>query len=96
MTEKQLNALTSWLIENIFRNPDIMFDDYFWNQEIELYGATFDMLDIIASLHNLLYKAVTGQNYNYMFHWCNKIGSDCIDNVFDSLLLNAEERKEEQ
>lgn len=96
MTEKQLNALTSWLIENIFRNPDIMFDDYFWNQEIELNGAIFDMLDIIASLHNLLYKEVTGQNYNYMFHWCNKIGSDCIDDVFDSLLLNAEERKEEQ
>lgn len=96
MTENQLNALTSWLIENIFRNPDIMYDDYFWKQEIELNGAIFDMLDIIASLHNLLYKAVTGKKYDYMFHWCNKIGSDCIDDVFDSLLLNAEKREEKQ
>lgn len=96
MTEKQLNALTSWLIENIFRNPDIMFDDAIWNQEIELYGATFDMIDVIASLHNLLYEAITGRKYDYMFHWCNKIGSDCIDDVFNTLLLNAEERKEEQ
>lgn len=96
MTEKQLQALTSWLIENIFRNPDIMFDDAIWNQEIELYGATFDMIDIIASLHNLLYEAITGTKYDYMFHWCNKIGSDCIDDVFNSLLLHAadEEKKE--
>ena len=41
------------------------------------------LADIIASLHNLLYEAVTGERYDYMFHWANKVGGDCIDNIFD-------------
>lgn len=31
----------------------------------------YDLLDIIASLHNELYHEVTGQYYDYMFHWAN-------------------------
>ena len=42
-----------------------------------------DLVDIIASLHNLLYEAVTGERYDYMFHWANKCGSDCNDDIFD-------------
>lgn len=30
-----------------------------------------ELLYIIASLHNELYKAVTGEYYDYMFHWFN-------------------------
>lgn len=90
MTEKQLRAITDWLIENVFRNTDIMFDDAIWNQYLESFGCSFDMVDVIASLHNLLYEEVTGKKYDYMFHWANKIGADCIDDVFDSLLLNSE------
>lgn len=91
MNNKQLMVLTKWLADNIFRNNDIMWNDELLKQEIELYGQTFDLIDIIASLHNLLYEVVTGNRYNYMFHWCNKIGSGCIDNVFDSLIDNVKE-----
>ena len=31
----------------------------------------YELLDIIASLHNELYKEVTGEYYDYMFHWAN-------------------------
>lgn len=106
MTEKQLNAITTWLKDNIFRNTDIMYDDAIWNQGISLAGdivdctdcensnkcndcgERFDLIDIIATLHNLLYESVTGDRYDYMFHWCNKIGSDCKDNIFDALISN--------
>lgn len=108
MSEKQLKALTDWLIENVFQNTDIMFDDAIWNQGISLKGdiidcnncdncnkchdceERFDLIDIIATLHNLLYQSISGNRYDYMFHWCNKIGSDCKDNVFDALISNTE------
>ena len=86
MTEKQLNNLTYWLRENVFKNTDIMYNDWLWEQEIDRDNIDTDLIDIIASLHNIIYELVTGNRYNYMFHWCNKIGSDCNDNVFDKLL----------
>lgn len=43
-----------------------------------------DLIDTIASLHNLLYEEVTGQRYDYMFHWSNKAGYyGVLDNIFD-------------
>lgn len=108
MNNKQLYALTNWLITNIFRNTDIMYSDDIWNQGMSLKGDIvnctdcehcdkcadcedrFDLIDIIATLHNLLTAEVTGERYDYMFHWCNKIGSDCKDNVFDALISNTE------
>lgn len=41
-----------------------------------------DLIEVIASLHNMLYKAVTGQYYDYMFHWANKVGSWVYDDMF--------------
>lgn len=35
MTEKQLNNLTYWLRENVFKNTDIMYNDWLWEQEID-------------------------------------------------------------
>lgn len=40
--------------------------------------------DIIASLHNELYNLVTGAYYDYMFHWANKCGGWCEDDLFKS------------
>lgn len=86
MTEKQLNNLTYWLIENVFKNTDIMYNDWLWNQEIDKDNIDTNLIDIIATLHNIIYELVTGESYDYMWHWCNKIGSDCNDHEFDKLL----------
>lgn len=93
MTHEQLNNITNWLIENVFRNTDIMYDDSIWNQHIEDHGSCFDLIDVIATLHNLLYEVVEGERYDYMFHWCNKIGTGCLDNVFDSIMDGGEDEK---
>lgn len=76
ITDEQLNRITEYLKTNIWRNDSLEF----YNDDI------CALIDVISSLHNLLYECVTGQRYDYAFHWCNKIGSDTIDNLFDDML----------
>lgn len=78
MEKEQLDEITEYLISNVWRNENVMFD----NALIE-EGDVSNLIDIISSLHNLLYEEVTGKRYNYAFHWANNIGSDVIDNIFD-------------
>lgn len=91
ISKEKLDDITDFLKWNVFRNSDIMFleapgiplnkplTDEFDGEPIK----EVDLVDVIASLHNLLYEAVTGERYDYMFHWANKVGSDCVDNIFD-------------
>lgn len=78
MKREQLDEITEYLISNVWRNSNVMFD----NSCIE-DGDVSDLIDIISSLHNLLYEEVTGKRYNYAFHWANKVGSNVVDNIFD-------------
>lgn len=77
MTNDQLDAITQYLKENVWRNPDLMFGHSAYET---------DLVDIISSLHNLLYEAVTGKRYDYAFHWCNKVGAWTEDNIFDDIM----------
>lgn len=74
MNKHKLDEITTYLKENVFKNTDIMYTDD---------DMILDLLEMIASLHNLLYEAVTGERYDYMFHWANKIGSWVYDDFFD-------------
>lgn len=78
MTKEQLDEITEYLKWNVWRNENVMFD----NACIEEDDVS-NLVDIISSLHNLLYEEVTGKRYNYAFHWANKVGSDVVDNIFD-------------
>ena len=97
---KKLAQITKFLAWKIFRNPDIMFaelpgvelDKAFYD-EFDENVSEVDLVDIIATLHNLLCEAVTGNRYNYMFHWANKIGSWCLDDVFDHDVFESEDKK---
>ena len=79
ISKEQLDKITTKLIWGVFRNDDIMWSDI---PMAKVGDTEYDLRDIIATLHNYLYEAVTGKRYDYMFHWCNKIGSDCDDDVF--------------
>jgi len=79
--EKKMDEITNWLKENVFRNPTLLFNDNIRGESDD----DIDLIDVIASLHNLLYECVNGERYDYMFHWCNKEGSYCWDNIFDSM-----------
>ena len=98
ITQNKLDEITAFLKENVFKNMKVMYNgrcdvDEIWiklpKSYIDKYHGEIeevDLIDIIASLHNLLYEAVTGNRYDYAFHWCNKIGADCLDNIFDYVL----------
>ena len=82
MTKENLDALTSDLIDNVIQNKNYVFDlDAEYN---------IDLLEIIASLHNILYKEVTGEYYDYMFHWYNKIAGGTLE---DSMYKKYEDQK---
>lgn len=93
MTQLQLQKLTQLLAEKIFRNGEFMYSAL--NDIIITFddGTPANAADIIASLHNLLCEAVTGNRYNYMFHWANKCGSWCEDDVFDDFLKEYEKNE---
>lgn len=79
MNEKDLDIIRDWLIDNIFRNESIMFDDNIRTDDL-------DLIEVIASLYEMLHREVTGKSYEYMFHWANKVGSWCEDQLFINML----------
>lgn len=82
MTDKdKMTEITRWLIQNVFRDPNILYNDNIRGE----HEGDIDLVDVIASLHNLLYESVTGDRYDYMFHWANKEGADCRDDIFDNM-----------
>lgn len=71
--------ITKWLIENVFMNEKY----YMIHDEDTLNDMIWDLMIIIASLHNEYYKAVNGEYYDYMFHWVNKMNCGSIeDDIF--------------
>lgn len=71
MEKKKLDEITHSLIMNYFRNEDVIYPDTDDSDKME--NLVIDLLEVIASLHNELYKVVTSSYYDYMFHWTNKI-----------------------
>lgn len=84
MSEEELNQICAWLITNIFIDSSVMFNDNVRECQTE-DGKSIDMTEVIASLFNLLHKEVTGQKFNYMFHWANKVGASVDENMFDDM-----------
>ena len=83
ITKDELDKITITLKNEVFRNEQIMHilkndEDY----TLFIDDQYTDVIDIIASLHNLLYEAVTGSKYDYMCYWANKVGAWCDDNIF--------------
>lgn len=77
MDEQKLNEIKNYLVENIFRNPDVMFSD-----DIQKY----DIPEIICGLFEYLHIEVTNEPYDYMFHWANKCGSWVETDYFDNII----------
>ena len=87
MTKEELDNITVYIKDNVMSNSRIMFEDAVRGDD-KYYDV--DLIEVIASLHNMLYKEVTGEYYNYMFHWANKVGSW----VYDDLFKKEDEKRE--
>lgn len=74
MTNEKLNKITGE-VADVIRDGAFILED--------MSDDKYKLLDIIASLHNELYKEVTGKYYDYMFHWANLgYGGDPNDGLF--------------
>lgn len=82
INKEQLEQITDYIAHQIMQDHSIMFDEKIRDYE----GNSVDLVEIIAALHNLLYEAVTGIRYDYMFHWANKIGAWVEDDALDEFL----------
>lgn len=93
--KKKLDEITTFLKWNVFRNEDLNYSDDI--PDIPLSDdIDVGIIDIIASLHNLLYECVTGERYDYMWHWSNKIGACCSDDIFDDGYLDKVRKEMEK
>ena len=83
MTDEELTKVRDFLVENVFRNPDIVLSCVdIARGDIE----GIDLVDLIASLYDMLHLSVTGEHYDYMWHWTNKVGGWCDDLALYKLL----------
>lgn len=90
LTKEELNNIRGFIVDNIMRNPDVMFsNDRYFNTGI----GEIDLIEVIASLYEILHQMVCGETYRYMFHWANKCGAWVEDNVFDAFTLEGKEWK---
>lgn len=89
MTERDLNEITAQVMD-IFRHAEF-YDCVFCKNDdcfnCEEKNTVYRLLDVIASLHNELYKEVKGKYYDYAYHWANLgYGGAPDDRMFDSSL----------
>lgn len=85
MNEEKLAKIREFIIDNIVRD----FDNHIKCTDIIL-PDNLDVLDIIVGLYDMLHKEVTGKNYDYMWHWANKIGLWCEDGFFYNRIVKGE------
>ena len=83
MDKKKLNEITDDLITSYFRNPEVVFSGIHLEDIDEAENLINELLECIASLHNELYKEVTGSYYDYMFHWVNKVTGGMWEHLDD-------------
>lgn len=87
MNEDELKIIREFLIDNIITEPDIFIKC----TEIKV-SEDLDLIDVITGLYNMLHRSVTGKDYDYMWHWVNKIGFWCDDNrLYDYIIGNRGE-----
>lgn len=72
MEEDKEEKITQWLIKNVFRNRKILYADIHDLTNDEIGEIIYELLEILASMHNEYYRMVWGQYYDYMGHWTNK------------------------
>lgn len=92
MYTTELENIIKWLKDNIFQNYNIMFNDNIrevFSDNPNRPDEPIDLVEVIASLANLLYKEVHGEPYDYFFHWANKIGA-YVDEYFFEHIMRGE------
>ena len=73
MDNTELTIIREYIIDVILNK------DTYYAEDAET--VTY-LIDVVTSLYNMLHKEVTGEYYDYMFHWANKIGAEIDEHMF--------------
>lgn len=73
MDNTELRLIREYIIDTVL-SPDVFFAE---DEETVTY-----LVNVVTSLYNMLHKEVTGEYYDYMFHWANKIGAEIDEHMF--------------
>lgn len=84
INKEDLNIIKDFIIDNVVKNENIMFNETLDNE--------IDLISLICSLYNALYNVITGNSYDYFFHWANKIGGCCDDDYIEHILKNETDK----
>lgn len=76
--KEQLKMIRDFIVNYIMRDDQVMYSD----DARDVGPHHIDLIYVIASLYEELHKQVTGEPYEYMFHWANKVGSWVEDDLF--------------
>lgn len=74
----RLKMIRDFIVRYIMRDDQVMYSD----DARDVGPHHIDLIYVIASLYEELHKEVTGEPYEYMFHWANKVGSWVEDDLF--------------
>ena len=75
--ENKLDTIRDYLVNNLFRNPEFMYNEVVEDLEIA---------EIVCDLYEYLHILIKGKPYNHMFHWANKCGSWVETGDFDNII----------
>ena len=84
-----ITKVRAWLADELFRNPTVMFNDNIrecWLGD----GETVDLMEVIASLYEIIHILQYDKSYDYFFHWANKCGSWVESDFFMKMFLKGE------
>lgn len=70
---EQLNNIRIYLIEHFYMNEDFAFNSL---------TSDYHLLEIIANLYELAHQAITGEEYDYLWHYYNKISASVFNTYF--------------
>ena len=77
MNNQKLEEIRNFIIDKVIMDQHIMFSDDCRGEDTGV-----DLPEVIASMYEVLHREATGEEYNYMFHWANKVGSYVDDQLF--------------
>lgn len=81
LDENKLEKIRICIIDKIIENDFIMYDGKIRNYLSN--DNCLDLVEVIVDLYEYLHQIITGEEYDYMFHWANKIGSWVETGKFD-------------
>lgn len=92
LNRNQIDKLKTLIIDNVVMNPNVILN----NDNLADDGdPNPDVIDIVVGMFEYIYQLSTGSEYDYMWHYANKVGSWCwTDYLYNWLTKEVENGKD--